>query len=211
MVDGCRCSRCLRSERLPNPLSEATVEQEEMPGHRDESESRRLLRDSVRRAEKFFRVESEDEILGCGSRGCAVPLKDGRVLKITTSKGEIDLFRHLAKMKPEAARGFVTLFSKILTVPFGWAYVRERIDGKLPRDGNREVASDLLRRLPHTFGTAERSAVLADLERVPGWGDVVRSVRALDRAGVSVTDLHPYNVGTRANGDVVAFDAGAGE
>jgi hypothetical protein len=73
--------------RKKNPLEENAFRDQRRDGKNEWSHA--AMSEAFRLAEKRFKVRLAGPLFGCGNMGCAAPLEDGRVLKVTIDEHEV--------------------------------------------------------------------------------------------------------------------------
>ncbi len=213
--------RAMRERRGENPLSNRDADKimdiglpaawHDLMADAPDAAAIAFLKGVVKSAERVTRVKAAG-VYGCGVNGCALPTKDGRVLKISTEPSERTLVELAYRLKaPGFARIDIPPRSLDDDNPEDeFAYVREDVT-PLPWTGHQPLINDL-RMLSRALNAADYHAQIDAIERKAGpkptpIDAVLDTLRFFERAGVLIGDLHRENIGTRADGSLVIFDA----
>jgi hypothetical protein len=225
----------LRRPREPNPLTLATARAYEQ-GTGTRWPAKELVA-FVKRAARELSVHVENDLLGCGAFGCAVPVKgQSLVLKVSESGRELRLVQSVLEL-PREARGFVRIERlPVMLGPdpnqYSWeydlfanrafAYVRERVEpiehGAPPRArGFLAVPGHWPSFLLDAHNAAEdgnADSYLSELDLFTDpYLDIAHTMRELyERENILVGDALPTNMGwrkARLKRTLVLMDANA--
>jgi hypothetical protein len=204
----------IKNGRKKNPLDPeafAPYLEREAEGRHKADWTPHKMEEALQIAAERFVVELAGPLYGCGSYGCAAPLVDGRVLKVTID----DLEARWARLTHEhGVPGMVHVDVPPTVVaeddwyqgegpepgdeeppvdPFEiWAYVREAA---------ADLPDELWRSLP-LRGLPSRSEW-----RAPGMDEVYEGIEAFYRLGYELVDWqNRYNIGLDRDGKIVVRD-----
>lgn len=186
--------------RKSNPLAPGAVDERTAPVER--------IEEHVRRAESVLGVEVRGDVLGCGSWGCAAPLRDGEeLLKVTSDLSEVLAFALAKDLElpgiARATRGPVLLATTSSRAPV-YAYTRAVLpDASL----DASTLAMVLQLAPPRSRPLDET--LAEMRRDARTRDIADTIQTLRDQHWELRDIKPANLGQRPDGSLVLRDVQA--
>jgi predicted GNAT family acetyltransferase len=172
------------------------------------------MRSALNRAERRFGVKLAGPLYGCGNTGCAAPLKDGRVLKVTIDEKEVEWAR---VAKKHAIAGVVTIHTEPVVVGIDDWSEGEGADEPGPSVALkiyayvRDAAADLPGKLAATLAAQATRAAWSTRKAPPAtptFRPIHDAASAYARLGYMLFDWQKTeNLGITPRGAVVLRDA----